>query len=77
MTDKFLSKWGESRNKLNKLIFICETVEQAEIVYDNATNRTDMKNVNICSKKPYYSSSKYHVQEKTIAEYPSWYQKNY
>lgn len=77
MTDKFMSGWGMAKDKINKLIFECETLEEANIVAENARSRSDMKNINICSKKPYYSPKKYFVQIKTKEEYPLWYKKGY
>lgn len=73
MTDTFMSGWGEARGLINKLVFECETREQADIVYQNALNRTNTKYVNMTSKKPYYSPSKYYAQTKTINDYPAWY----
>jgi len=77
MTDKFMSGWGCARGKINKLVFECETLEEAEIVADNARNRTDQKYINICSRKPYYPSSRYYVQVKTKKDYPSWYKRGH
>lgn len=77
MTDKFLSGWGKAENKINKLIFICDSYEDAQIVSNNAKNRSDMKYINITTKKPYYNSNRYYAQEKTKDEYNSWYKKGY
>jgi hypothetical protein len=77
MTDKFMSGWGMAQGKKNKLVFICDTYEEAEIVEQNATNRNDMKYINVTSKKPYYNSNEYYVQIKTKEEYPTWYQRGY
>jgi hypothetical protein len=77
MTDRFLSGWGAAKCKRNKLIFICDSREQAEIVEANARHRTEMKYINICTTKPWYDSKSYYVQIKTAEEYPSWYQKDY
>jgi len=41
MTDKFMSGWGLAKGKINKLIFSCDTYEQAIIVRNNAQARTD------------------------------------
>lgn len=76
MTDKALSGWGMARGKINKLIFECDSMEQAEIVEKNAKNRSDMIYVGIHLQKPRYTGSKYYVQEKTIEDYPSWYERN-
>ena len=75
MTDKFMSGWGLAQNKINKLILECETYQQAQIVADNAQNRSEMKNVNITTKKPYYPSKKYYAQTETIDTYSRWYEK--
>ena len=76
MTDKFLSGWGEAGNKLNKLVFKCKDYEEACIVEQNAQDRTDQKNVNICSTRPHYNKDRYYTQVKTIEDYPTWYQKD-
>jgi hypothetical protein len=77
MTDKFLSNWGMAKGKTNKLIFECENYKEAKIVADNAENRSDMKYINICSKKPYYNNDRYYPQYKDKEEYPDWYKENY
>lgn len=77
MTDKFMSGWGHARGKINKLIFECETLAQAHIVAENAERRKDQTYINIRSTKPYYSSSKYYAQYKTIEDYPDWYKPRY
>jgi hypothetical protein len=77
MTDSFLSGWGMAEGKTNKLIFVCDSYEQAEIVAQNAESRSDMKYVNININKPRYNSNRYLTQLKTIEEYPSWYQAGY
>ena len=60
MTDKFMSGWGMAANKTNKLIIVCDTYEQAEIIERNANKRNEMKYVNICTSKPRYGKN---VQE--------------
>lgn len=77
MTDSFMSGWGNAKGKLNKLVFECDSYEQAEIVAENARNRNDQKYIRITTKKPYYPSARYYTQTKTIEEYPSWYEKGY
>lgn len=62
MTDKFMSGWGLAANKTNKLIIECDSYKDAELIERNAKRRSEMKYVNICSKKPYYGSN----------VYPSW-----
>lgn len=76
MTDKFMSGWGPARNKSNKLIIGCDTYEEAEIVSDNARNRSEMKYVHIVHNKPYRRPGQfisYHDQ----SDYPSWFVPGY
>jgi hypothetical protein len=68
MTDKFMSGWGKAENKINKYILECDSYEQAEIVRDNAMNRSEMKYINICSSMPRYNSNRYLV---SIGKKPS------
>lgn len=77
MTDTFMSGWGEAKGKINKLVFICDNIEEAEIVKDNAEQRSDQRYINIRTSKPYYNSEKYYAQYKTKQDYASWYVKNY
>lgn len=77
MTDTFMSGWGMAEGKKNKLVFICESLDEANIVAENARNRTDQSYINICTKKPYYNSKYYYTQYKTKDEYPKWYEKDY
>jgi hypothetical protein len=77
MTDSFMSGWGIAKGKKNKLIFECDSLEEARTVEENARNRGDQKYINICSKFPYYNSDRYYVQVKNKEEYPSWYEKGY
>lgn len=76
MTDKALSGWGHAAGKINKLIFVCQSYAEAEIVAQNALNRSDMKYVNITDRRPYYHPARYYAQIKTVNEYPKWYTLN-
>ncbi len=85
-TDTFMSGWGKAEGLTNKLIFLCDSMDQARTVADNAEARSDQKRVKIHTKPPtylrktkgkdYVEGDKY-VQIKTIEDYPSWYEKNY
>ena len=77
MTDRFMSGWGEARGKINKLVFECQSYEEAVIVRDNARNRTDQIYINICANKPYYNKRDYLTQYKTKGDYNSWYMKDF
>lgn len=75
MTDSFLSGWGKAEGKKNKLIFECDSRQEAHIVADNAEARGDQKYINItANKKPYYTPSKYLAEFKTKEDYPKWYE---
>ncbi len=73
MTDDFMSNWGKSEGKKNKMIFICKDYNEAQTVAQNAKNRGDQKNINITTKKPYYNPETHYTQIKTREEYPKWY----
>lgn len=73
MTDKFMSGWGKAENKVNKLVFECESLAEARIVEENAHARTDQIYINIRATKPYYNSQRYYVQHKTKSDYNTWY----
>lgn len=77
MTDTFLSGWGEAENRISKYVIECETYEEAQTVYNNAKARTDMKDVSIAYKKPYYSPKTHHVAFRTKEEVPSWFIPDY
>lgn len=77
MTDTFMSGWGEAEGKTNKLVFVCDTYEEAQIVKDNAAQRSDQKHINIRASKPYYNKENYYVEYKAKRDYSTWYIKNY
>jgi hypothetical protein len=57
MTDKYLSGWGMSEGKTNKLIIECDTIEQAEQIERVARYRDEMRYVNIRMTKPHYGAN--------------------
>ena len=57
MTDKFMSMWGLSQGKTNKLIIVCETLPQAEQIERAARNRSEMRYINIRTTKPRYGAN--------------------
>lgn len=73
MTDKFMSGWGRAEGKKNKLVFVADSLDEAEVVARNARGRSDQSYINIHSKKPRYSDRHYLTQTKTKADYPAWY----
>lgn len=77
MTDKHMSGWGMAKGRTNKLVFECADMAEAKAVEENARCQGSMIYVNICSRKPYYSPSRYYAQTKTKEEYPSWYVPGY
>lgn len=86
MTDKFMSGWGMARHRANKLIFLCDTFEEARTVAENAEARDEMKYINVCGSRPSYYRSTfgtdyelngYYVQIKDKSDYGSWYEPGY
>jgi len=77
MTNTFLSGWGRAENKKNKVVFECDSMDEAIIVKNNAKNRDEMKCINIVTKKPYYDSNFYHVSSKTKENCNVWFIKDY
>ena len=77
MTDKFMSGWGVAEGKINKLVIECETYQEAKIVEDNARNRSEMKYINICTRKPRYNERWYKVSEHDKTDYDSWFKPAY
>jgi hypothetical protein len=73
MTDKFMSGWGRAEGRTNKLVIECDSYEEAEIVAQNARNRSEMKFVNICASKPRYSKTQvtYILHDKS--DYSAWF----
>jgi len=61
MTDKFMSGWGMAKNKTNKYVIECETLQEALTIERNAEKRSEMKYINRTRKMPYYTPSKYVV----------------
>jgi len=77
MTDKALSGWGRAEGRINKLIFLCKDIDEAETVKANALNRSEMKYINICVKFRCYNKGRYYTQVKTIEDYPNFYKPGY
>jgi hypothetical protein len=77
MTDKFLSGWGMARNKTAKLVIECETYAEAEIVKENALNRTDTKNVSIRTTRPAYPVATHYTDYHNKTSYEKWFEPGY
>jgi len=73
MTDKFMSGWGPARGKSNKLVISCDTLNEAEVVAENARARSEMKYVNIRSTKPSYPNSHVSRHGRDEGDYESWF----
>lgn len=71
-TDKFMSGWGLARNKTAKIVVVCKDLAQARRVKDNMEDDRTLTYVNIVSKKPSYSSTKYIVTWKDADDCPLW-----
>lgn len=78
MNDTFFSGWGKAEGKVNKLVIECDSLDEMEIVMDNAKAREEMKYVHYyIGKVPYWSKKRYLVQVKDKNDYPSWFKKGY
>ena len=73
MTDKFMSGWGMAKGRINKLVFVCESYDDALRVESYASSRGEMKNINIKTTKPYYPALNHYTQFKDKSECPRWY----
>ena len=76
MTDKFMSGWGYAKDKINKLVIECDSMKEAFIIEKNANDRSEMKHINIVSKKPYYSKDRYYTSYHSKPDYQTWFQTN-
>ncbi len=71
--DSFMSGWGPAKGKINTLILPCRSFAEAEIVAQNARNRTDQKRVRIVGNKPRIQSHVYYsLHDRT--DYSRWYE---
>lgn len=77
MTDTFLSGWGEAKDKINKYIIGCDTIEEALIIKDNALDRGDMKSIKIHKKKPVFDEEKILPSWKDKEDCENWLEKDY
>ena len=77
--DRFLSGWGAAADKLALCVIACNSLEEANIVRDNAKNRSDMINVRVVTRKPYqyYKNDSYFVQNMTKENLPNWFEAGY
>lgn len=73
MTDNFLSGWGKAEGKINKLVLECNSYNEAERVARYASSRSEMKYINISSKKPYYNKDRYYTSYHGKGDYAMWY----
>jgi hypothetical protein len=73
MTDSFLSGWGAAKGKKSKLVFECDSLDEARLLRLNALDRSDMAYVYIKTKKPYYSPRTHHVEVLNKETAPRWY----
>ena len=68
MTDSFMSGWGLSKNKTNKLVVECDSLQDAEVVCNNAKLREEMQRIKICKNKPSYNIKQYLTSHKHYNE---------
>jgi len=73
MTDRFMSGWGMAEGLINKLVFECDSYDEALVVAENAESRGDMSYINIVDRKPWYNPNRYYVQFKNKRNSSAWY----
>lgn len=72
--DSFMSGWGPATGKVNTVILPCASWEEAEIVAQNARNRSEMRRVRIVARKPRLQRG--HLYSLFDREFASrWYEK--
>jgi hypothetical protein len=76
MDDTFLSYWGMSEGKINKLVVECRDLEEARTVERNAKDRTDQEHISVIRRdeRPYFSGKKYYTSFKTKNDMPRWFE---
>ncbi len=78
MTDKFMSGWGHAEGKKNKLVIECDSYQEAEIVQDNARNRSEMIYINIVvGRKPYFNKNRFYTNYHDKHDYSAWFKEGY
>lgn len=68
MLDTFMSGWGMAKDKKNIMIVECDSLEDAELIAENATKRSEMKNIDIWTEMPEYDDALYVLSVKTFAQ---------
>ena len=77
MTDTFFFFFCEAKDKINKYIIGCDTIEEALIIKDNALDRGDMKSIKIHKKKPVFDEEKILPSWKDKEDCENWLEKDY
>lgn len=54
MTDTFLTGWGKARGRIAKYVMGANTLEEAQIIIQNAEDRGDQKNIRLRQTRPTY-----------------------
>ena len=66
MLDTFMSGWGMAKNKDNIMVVECDSLEDAELIEENAAKRDEMKNIDIWTEMPQYDDDLYVLSIKTF-----------
>ena len=81
MVDEFMSGWGPAKGKINLLVIECANGRDQDIVYQNAKDCGDMRDIKRLTSPggypAYYPSDKYYVSYKELDQYRSWHKPNY
>ena len=68
MTDKFLSGWGMAQGKTNKLVIGVNDFDLCMKIKKNAKERSEMKYVNMSTRKPSFNKRRVLVSYKDSSE---------
>lgn len=58
-TDSFMSGWGCAEGLINKVAIGCDTYDEVIAVKRALRERSEMKHINVTTKIPVYSPSRY------------------
>jgi hypothetical protein len=72
-----MSGWGGAKGKIAKYVLICKNAEEADIVYENARHRSEMKYISVGTALPKYDPKRYQVSIADKSKAANWYKAGY
>ena len=74
--DSFLTDWEEAKGKATRLVFICKSEDEADIVLENINTRPDMRDGELIEAIPADGGSQW-LTINTNKTHPDFYKKGY